>query len=57
MINREIINEFFENNFELIEENIQKEYHIKLKQILEENEEERNNIKMSINILFVNSIL
>lgn len=48
MINKEIINEFFENNFEIIEENIQKEYHKKLKQILEKNEEERNNIKMSI---------
>ena len=48
MINKEIINEFFENNLELIQENIQKEYHKRIKQIQEKKEEERNNIKMSI---------
>ena len=48
MINKEIINEFFENNFEIIEENIQKEYHKRIKQIKEKKEEERKNIKLSI---------
>ena len=48
MFNDELLNQIFENRQEKIEKNIYKEYHKKLKNIKENNEEERNNIKMSI---------
>ena len=48
MLDDEILNQIFESRLEKIEENIQYEYHEKLKQIKEKNDEERNNIKMSI---------
>ncbi len=48
MFDDEILNNIFKNRHENIEKNIYKEYHKKLKNIKEKNEEERNNIKMSI---------
>ncbi len=48
MLDDEILNQIFESRLEKIEENIQYEYHEKVKQIKEKNDEERNNIKMSI---------
>lgn len=48
MIDDEFINIIFESRYEKIEENIQEEYHKKIKQIKIEDCEERNNIKMSI---------
>lgn len=48
MIDDEILNQIFENRYEKIEENIQKEYHDRIKLIMEKNNEERNNIKMNI---------
>ena len=48
MFDDEFINQIFENRYEKIEENIQEEYHKKIKQIVTENKEERNNIKMNI---------
>lgn len=48
MINDEILNQIFENRQEIIEKNISQEYHKRIKQIKEEEEEERNNIKMGI---------
>lgn len=48
MFNEEILNQIFEKNYEIIEENIQEEYHKKVKLIEEEDKEERNNIKMNI---------
>ena len=48
MIDDEFINIIFESRHEKIEENIQEEYHKKIKQIKIEDSEERNNIKMSI---------
>lgn len=48
MVNNEFLNKFFENRQERIEENIQEEYHKRLKLITAKDEEERNNIKMSI---------
>ena len=48
MFDDEIINQIFEKNYEKIEENIQEEYHKKIKLITVKNEEERNNIKMNI---------
>lgn len=48
MIDNEIFYIFFEKRQEKIEENIQEEYHKKIKQIRAEDEEERNNIKMNI---------
>lgn len=48
MFDDEILNQIFENKQERIEENIQQEYHEKIKQIKIKNEDERNNIKMSI---------
>ena len=48
MLEDEILNQIFESRLEKIEENIQYEYHEKVKQIKEKNDEERNNIKMSI---------
>ena len=48
MFDDEIINQIFENMQEKIEENIQKEYHRRIKLITEKDEEERNNIKMNI---------
>lgn len=48
MIDDEILNKIFESMQEKIEENIHEEYHKKIKMIKEENEEERNNIKMGI---------
>lgn len=48
MLDDEILNKIFESRLEKIEENIQYEYHEKVKQIKEKNDEERNNIKMSI---------
>ncbi len=48
MCDDEILNQIFENRHEKIEENIQEEYHKKIKQIMTKNEDERNNIKMNI---------
>ena len=48
MFDDEILNQIFEKNHEKIEENIQEEYHKKVKLITAKNEEERNNIKMNI---------
>ena len=48
MIDDEFLNIIFESRYEKIEENIQEEYHKKIKQIKIEDSEERNNIKMSI---------
>ena len=46
MIDDEIINQIFNNRLEKIEENIQEEYHKRVKCI--KNNEEKNNIKMNI---------
>ncbi len=46
MFDDEILNQIFNNRFEEIEENIQKEYHERIKLI--KNKEEKNNIKMNI---------
>ena len=46
MIEDEILNQIFENRLEKIEENIQAEYHKRVKSIT--NQEEKSNIKMSI---------
>ena len=48
MLDDEIIKKIFESRYEKIEENIQEEYHKKIKQIKIEDIEERNNIKMNI---------
>ena len=48
MLDDEILNQIFESRLEKIEENIQYEYHEKVKQIKEKNEEEKDNIKLSI---------
>ena len=48
MINNINLDEYFKKNHEIIEGNISKEYHKRIKQIKEEDIEERNNIKMSI---------
>lgn len=48
MLSDEFLNQVFESRYEKIEENIQEEYHKKIKQIIAENDEERNNIKMNI---------
>lgn len=48
MLDDEIIKKIFESKYEKIEENIQEEYHKKIKQIKIEDIEERNNIKMNI---------
>ncbi len=48
MLDDEIINKIFESRYEKIEENIQEEYHTKIKKIKIEDNEERNNIKMNI---------
>ena len=48
MFDEEVINYFFIKRQEKIEDNIQKEYHQRIKFIEEKNEEERNNIKMNI---------
>ena len=46
MIDDEILNQIFNNRLEKIEENIQEEYHKRVKCI--KNNEEKNNIKMNI---------
>ena len=46
MLSDEMLNKIFNENFEKIEENIQGEYHQKIKEI--KNEEEKENIKLSI---------
>ena len=46
MIDDEILNLIFNNRLEKIEENIQEEYHKRVKCI--KNNEEKNNIKMNI---------
>ena len=46
MFDDEILNQIFNNRLEKIEENIQKEYHERIKLI--KNKEEKNNIKMNI---------
>ena len=46
MIDDEILNQSFNNRLEKIEENIQEEYHKRVKCI--KNNEEKNNIKMNI---------
>ena len=48
MLDDEIIKKIFESRYEKIEENIQEEYHKKIKQIKIEDIEERNNIKINI---------
>ncbi len=49
MLSDEMLNKIFNENFEKIEENIQGEYHQKIKEIKEiKNEEEKENIKLSI---------
>ena len=48
MFNNINLDEYFKKNHEIIEGNISKEYHKRIKQIKEEDIEERNNIKMSI---------
>ena len=48
MFDDDILNKIFESRYEKIEENIQEEYHKRIKQIIAENDEERNNIKMNI---------
>ena len=48
MLSDEFLNQVFESRYEKIEENIQEEYHKRIKQIIAENDEERNNIKMNI---------
>ena len=48
MFDDEFINQIFENRYEKIENNIQAEYHKKIKKITTENNEEKNNIKMNI---------
>ncbi len=47
-MDEEILNKIFESKLEEIEENIQEEYHNKIKMITEKDVEERNNIKMNI---------
>ena len=46
MIDDEVLNKIYENRLEIIEENIQEEYHKRVKCI--KNEEEKDNIKMNI---------
>ena len=46
MIEDEILNQIFENRLEKIEENIQAEYHKRVKSIT--NQKEKSNIKISI---------
>ncbi len=46
MIDDEILNKIFNNRLEIIEENIQEEYHKRVKRI--KNEDEKDNIKMNI---------
>lgn len=46
MVDEEIINQIFNNRIEVIEENIQEEYHRRVKSI--KNKEEKDNIKMNI---------
>lgn len=48
MINDDILNQIFESRQEIIENNINKEYHKRVKSIKVTESEERNNIKMSI---------
>ena len=48
MFDDEILNIIFEWRYEKIEESIQEEYHKKIKQIVTENNEEKNNKKMNI---------
>ena len=48
MLDDEIIKKIFESRYEKIEENIQEEYHKKIKQIKIEENEEKNNIKINI---------
>lgn len=48
MFDDEMLNRIFKERYEDIEENIQREYHYKIKQIKVNSEEERNNIKMNI---------
>ncbi len=46
MIDNEMLNQIFEKNLEKIEENIQEEYHQRVKNI--RNKEEKENIKLNI---------
>ena len=48
MLNEEFLNEFFKRRIYHIEENINVEYHKRIKQIKETDKEERENIKMAI---------
>ena len=48
MFDDEFINQIFENRYEKIENNIQSEYHKKIKKITTENNQQKNNIKMNI---------
>ncbi len=48
MLDEEKLDEIFKNNQEFVEEKISKQYHERLKQIKEQNFEERENIKQGI---------
>ena len=48
MFDNKFLNNFFEIRQEKIEENIQKEYHKRIKEIITQDEEERNNMKLNI---------
>lgn len=48
MFNNSILDEIFRSRLEEIDEIISKEYHKKIKTIKVNNQEERNNVKMSI---------
>lgn len=48
MLNEELLNQIFIKRQEDVEENIHEEYHKKVKEINTKDQEERDNIKMSI---------
>lgn len=48
MISDEVLNQIFQNNQEKVDRRISDEYHKRIKQIKEENIEERENIKQGI---------
>lgn len=48
MLSEEFLNQIYKNRQEKVEEKIQKEYHKRIKEIKENNKEERENIKQGI---------
>jgi demethoxyubiquinone hydroxylase (CLK1/Coq7/Cat5 family) len=48
VLSEDFLNQIFRNRQEEVEKKIQKEYHRRIKEIKEIDEEERNNIKMGI---------